>query len=403
MNIGYFLNTYPVPSATFIRREIEAIEARGQVVFRFAARSFANVLVDDRDILEASRTVYLLQRGKLELLKAFCRVAFRNPRGVGRALIASLKLLRQGKTGIVRHAAYLMQAAALLEEARNAKIEHFHAHYGTNPATVVMLSHLMGGPRYSFTAHGPDEFLNETAANFGLKIQNASFAVAISEYCRTLLADRCLAPRDHGKIVIARCGLNLDEFQASQPTAPNNQTLVCVGRLCPQKGQVHIPAAVAALKGEFPDLRVLLVGDGESRHEIEVEVARYGLDGGNSVVFLGWAANADVRRLISESRALLLPSYHEGLPIVLMEALALARPVITTKITAIPELVDPSCGWLVSPGNHDELVAAMRSALLASPEDLLKMGLAGQQRVALMHDIRDLAEALHRNFEAAVR
>nr|WP_246712344.1 glycosyltransferase family 4 protein [Rhizobium rosettiformans] len=261
----------------------------------------------------------------------------------------------------------------------------------------------MGGPRYSFTAHGPDEFLNETAANFGLKIQNASFAVAISEYCRTLLADRCLAPRDHGKIVIARCGLNLDEFQASQPTAPNNQTLVCVGRLCPQKGQVHIPAAVAALKGEFPDLRVLLVGDGESRHEIEVEVARYGLDGGNSVVFLGWAANADVRRLISESRALLLPSYHEGLPIVLMEALALARPVITTKITAIPELVDPSCGWLVSPGNHDELVAAMRSALLASPEDLLKMGLAGQQRVALMHDIRDLAEALHRNFEAAVR
>ncbi|MGE8104786.1 glycosyltransferase family 4 protein [Allorhizobium sp. NPDC080224] len=399
MKIGYFLNTYPVPSATFIRREIEALEARGQVVVRFAARRFTNALVDERDLAEASKTAYLLQGSGMTLLTSFARELLGNPRGVGRALVASIKLFRHGKAGVVRHAAYLMQAADLRQKARLADIDHFHAHYGTNATTVVMLSHLMGGPRYSFTAHGPDEFFNETAANFGLKIQHAAFVIAISDYCRKLLVDRCLSADDHEKIAIARCGLELDEFQPCAPVASNNHTFVCVGRLCPQKGQVHIPAAVAALRDEFPDLRVILVGDGESRSEIEAEAERHGLEG-DRIVFKGWAANAQVKRLICESRALLLPSYHEGLPIVLMEALALARPVVTTRITAIPELVDASCGWLVSPGDHDELVAALRAALLATPQDLDIMGLAGQQRVARLHDIRDLAEALCRNIEA---
>lgn len=400
MKIGYFLNTYPVPSATFIRREIEALEARGQVVVRFAARKFATALVDERDLAEASQTAYLLQGRGITLLASFTRELLRNPRGIGRALVASMKLFRDGKAGVVQHAAYLMQAADLRQKARRADIDHFHAHYGTNATTVVMLSHLMGGPRYSFTAHGPDEFVNETVPNFGLKIQHAAFVIAISDYCRNLLVERCLSARDHEKIVIARCGLNLDEFQPCAPVASDNHTFVCVGRLCPQKGQVHIPAAVAALREEFPDLRVLLVGDGESRSEIEAEAERHGL-GGDRIVFKGWAANAQVKRLICESRALLLPSYHEGLPIVLMEALALARPVVTTRITAIPELVDPSCGWLVAPGNHDELVVALRSALLATPEQLSTMGLAGQQRVAQLHNIHDLAEALCRNIEAA--
>ncbi len=400
MKIGYFLNTYPVPSATFIRREIEALEARGQVVVRFAARKFATALVDERDLAEASQTTYLLQGRGIPLLMSFARELLGNPRGIGRALVASMKLFRDGKAGVVQHAAYLMQAADLRQKARRADIDHFHAHYGTNATTVVMLSHLMGGPRYSFTAHGPDEFFNETVPNFGLKIQHAAFVIAISDYCRSLLVERCLSARDHDKIAIARCGLNLDEFQPCAPVASDNHTFVCVGRLCPQKGQVHIPAAVAALREEFPDLRVLLVGDGESRSEIEAEAERHGL-GRDRIVFKGWAANAQVKQQICESRALLLPSYHEGLPIVLMEALALARPVVTTRITAIPELVDASCGWLVAPGNHDELVVALRSALLATAEELSTMGLAGQQRVAQLHNIHDLAEALCRNIEAA--
>lgn len=400
VNIGYFLNSYPVPSATFIRREIEALEARGQVVFRFAARSFKDALVDERDLVEAAKTTYLLEGSRLNLLKSFACELIGNPRGVGRALVTSMKLFKHGKPGVVRNAAYLMQAAELRRRARRANIDHFHAHYGTNATTVVMLSHLMGGPRYSFTAHGPDEFVLETAANFGLKLQNAAFVVAISDYCRNLLAQRCLSALDQDKITIARCGLKLDEFQPCAPVEPSNHTLVCVGRLCPQKGQIHIPAAVAALEAEFPNLRVVLVGDGESRVEIEAEAERHGLGASQKIVFMGWAANAQVRRLICESRALLLPSYHEGLPIVLMEALALSRPVITTKITAIPELVDANCGWLVSPGNHEELVAAMRSALLATPEELRRMGHAGQQRVAQSHDIRDLAEVLCRHIEA---
>lgn len=399
--LAYLLNTYPAPSGTFIRNEIRALEELGHPVRRLAVRRFDGPLVDPADISERGRTRYLLDGNLGGLLAATLRAIVTNPRGLARALPAWRTLLQDSGGGLVRHAAYLMQAAFLREQSQRHGIMHVHSHFGNNAPAVAMLSFLMGGPTYSFTSHGPDEFVGAEKLSFGLKIEHASFVVAISDFCRNTLVGLARDVSHAGKIHIARCGIDLEQFEPAPPVAADNQTLVCVGRLCPQKGQVHIPAAVAALRQRFPALRVILVGDGPSRAEIAAEIAAHGV--ADQVILHGWGTNQQVRALISDSRALLLPSYAEGLPVVIMEAFAMGRPVISTTIAGIPELVDESCGWLVPPGEHDALVAAMDDALAASPERLQRMGLEGRDRVTKQHDRRLLARRLDELFRTTVR
>lgn len=400
MKVAYLLNTYPAPSGTFIRNEIEALEGLGLDIDRLAVRRFAGKLVDPADIRESGVTRYLLDGNRSGLIAAALRELVTNPRGIARALPAWRTLLRNSRGGILRHVAYLMEAAFLRQHARRRGIEHIHSHFSNNAPAVAMLSHLMGGPTFSFTAHGPDEFVEAPWLSFPLKIGQAAFVVAISDYCRRMLLDLAGDSRDKANIHIARCGLDLDRFEVAAPTEPDNHTFICVGRLCPQKGQVHIPAAVAALRERFPKIRVILVGDGESRADIEREIEKHGVE--REVVLNGWASNGEVRRLIASGRALLLPSYAEGLPIVIMEAFAMGRPVISTTIAGIPELVDARCGWLVTSGDHAQLVAAMGEALATSPQKLHEMGLEGRARVDRSHDRRILARALFELFSAAV-
>lgn len=393
--IAYLLNLYPAPSGTFIRGEIEGLEALGENVARFSVRRWEDDLVDPSDQAERERTSYLLSGSLPPLIGAFLKEIVVNPVGLARAL-PGWRALWRSSGDLLRSTAYLMQAARFRQEAKKRGVTHAHAHFSTNPAAVVMLSRLLGGPKYSFTAHGPDEFLNPERNSFNLKIANADFVVAITSYCRDLLIKLGGDPALADKIVIARCGIDVDRFTPAPPVAADNRHFVCVGRLCPQKGQIHIPAAVAALREMFPDLRVTLVGDGESRADIEAEIARLGV--GDYVRLHGWGSNAEVRRMVSESRALLLPSYAEGLPIAIMEALAMGRPVISTTITGIPELVDASCGWLVAPGDHDQLVGALRAALDASPDRLAAMGREGRARVERLHDRHRLVGDLRRLF-----
>ncbi|WP_210270240.1 glycosyltransferase family 4 protein [Aureimonas sp. ME7] len=393
--LGYFLNTYPAPSATFIRNEIEALEALGHRVSRFAVRRFPGALVDPADLREQRATTYLMEGSKANLIASGLRELLTRPLAFAKGLGAALGLLRQARGGVLRHAAYLLQAASLRQKAARLGIAHIHSHYGTNPAAVAMLCRTLGGPSYSFTAHGPDEFVGAEGHGFRTKIERSAFTVAITDHARALL-EGLARKEDRGRIVTVRCGLDLPRFQPAPPVEAGNRVLVCVGRLCPAKGQVHIPAAVAALTATLPDIRVLLVGDGESRPQVERAIAEHGV--GEQVILHGWARGDEVRALLASSRALLLPSYAEGLPIVIMEAFALGRPVITTTIAGIPELVDDSCGWLIPPGDVAALTRAMEAALRADLAELSRMGLAGRARVERLHDRNAQGAALSRHF-----
>lgn len=392
MKIAYLMNSYPMTSTTFIRREIQALEGMGLEIKRFAIRRWNDRLVDPRDQAEIARTEYLLQGNEVALVLGFLLAGLAHPLRLLRVLPAWFDLVRRAGGGWVRHAAYLMQATLLRQRAAASGVTHVHVHFGTNATAVAMLSRLMGGPSYSFTVHGPDELVDPQALSFPSKIRHAAWVVAISEYCLGRL--RALSDEaDHAKLHIVHCGVEVASLDAFRRPYPDNHQLVCIGRLCPQKGQVHIPQAVSALKADFPQVRVLLVGDGESRAEVEREMARHGVE--QQVRILGWMANDEACEQVAASRGFVLPSYAEGLPVVLMEALALERAVISTTIAGIPELVVPGDnGWLVAPGDVAALTAALRALLVTPVDTLAQMGKAGRARVEAQHDIHTEARKL---------
>jgi colanic acid/amylovoran biosynthesis glycosyltransferase len=392
------MNAYPMTSTTFIRREIEALESMGLHIERHAVRQWAETLVDPRDIAEKHRTHYLLTDNVGGLLAASIREFFSNPVGVYRALRIWVQLIKNARGDLTKHVAYFMQAAYFRQLSKSKRLDHVHVHFSTNATAVAMLSHVMGGPSYSFTVHGPDELADTASLSVGLKIRNAAFVVAISEYCKTELL-RVTADRDRGKLWIGRCGLALEEFGKVDDLTKDTQTFVCVGRLCTQKGQALIPAAAAILRPEFPKLKIILVGDGEERRSIEASIAAHRVE--DMITLLGWLPNPEVLGLIRFSRALVLPSYAEGLPVVIMEALAQCRPVISTSIAGIPELVDDSCGWLFPAGDLDKFVGALRAALQCTPTQLAAKGKAGRERVFKLHDRRQSAKMLHKLFQSS--
>lgn len=384
MRIGYLLNTYPATSSTFIRREIRALEGQGVTVLRYAIRRWADRLVDPLDREEQAKTRYLLAGQVPRLIAQAMAEAVTNPIGLGRAIGTWGRLVRNAGGGLVRHAAYLMEAVSLRRQAKADRIDHIHAHFSTNAAAVALLCHRLGGPGYSFTAHGPDEFIDWGRSSLALKVAEARFVAAISQYCRVQLT--LAAGMAHwDKIHIVRCGLDLTDFPPSKAGFDASAPFVCVGRLCPQKAQLLIVEATARVVRSHPDVRVRLIGDGESRADVEAAIARHGLEA--NIELLGWQANDVVRAELGRARALLLPSFAEGLPVVIMEALALGRPAISTFIAGIPELVDESCGWIIPAGSVDHIAEAMADCLATPPQALADKGATGRARVQHAHDI----------------
>ncbi len=400
MKIGYLMNSYPMTSTTFIRREMESLEALDMgaerlEIKRYAVRHWAGELVDPLDIAEQTRTHYLLTGNARNLFLSFLMVLLFNPIGFFRGFKLWLNVCKNAGSIGVRQIAYLLQAAYFLRRSKQDGLQHVHVHFSTNASTVAMLAKQMGGTSYSFTAHGPDEFVDPTAASLSLKVQHAKFVVAISNYCRVQLV-RFSSYDFWEKIIIAHCGLHLDEFKPSFSFDANNQSVVCVGRLCPQKAQLLFPAAVAQIKHEFPNFHLHLIGDGESRTALEAAIKHH--DVSKFITIHGWQANAVVRKMLLESRALLLPSFAEGLPVVIMEAFALGRPVISTYIAGIPELVDETCGWMIPAGSIDDIANALRSALTAPVELLKAMGIEGRRRVEERHHLNKIAPIIYQSF-----
>jgi colanic acid/amylovoran biosynthesis glycosyltransferase len=383
LRIAYLVNCYPAPSHSFIRREIAGIENAGRIVTPYSIRPAPATLPDHRDEIERGRTVTVLSNGAVALLFALVVEAVRRPAGFAGALWCAWQMGRAAGWGAWRQIAYLAEAAWLNRHWRAEGITHVHAHFGTNPAAVARLAHRWGGPSYSFTVHGPDEFDAPAALDLGGKIADAKFVAAISSYGRSQLM-RWAAPADWHKIEIVRCGVDASFLDGDAGPPPDNATFACVARLGPQKGLHILVEAVAMLTLDRPDVRIVLVGDGPLREALEAQVAAHGI--GANVVFAGVQGGDAVREQLLAARAFVLPSFAEGLPVVLMEALALRRPVITTWVAGIPELVDDKIGWLVPAGNADALADAMRAALNTPVKTLATMGDEGRRRVADMHD-----------------
>jgi len=396
LKIAYFINQYPKVSHSFIRREILALEKHGFEVMRIALRGWQETLPDRDDLAEQARTHYVLRNGVAPLLIDALRVMMQSPWRFIKAARLATRMVRESDRPLPYHMIYLAEACRTLRWVRSHGCARLHAHFGTNSAEVAMLAHALGGPDYSFTVHGPDEFM--TPVGLGEKVHRAAFTIAISSFGRSQIYMRS-HHRDWPKIHVVHCGLERSFHDGSATAVPRAPRFVCVGRLCEAKGQLLLIAAAARLKAAGIECELVLAGDGPMRVELEKLIDEHGLN--SKVRITGWISNDRVRSEILAARALILPSFAEGLPVVLMEAMALRRPVLSTYVAGIPELViSGENGWLFAAGSVEELVDAMVKCLAVMPEDLSRMGHLGHQRVIARHSIETETAKLASLFRA---
>ena len=392
MRIAYLMNTYPMVSTTFIGREIEGLEARGFDVARYVIRRWTGRLVDPRDIAEAERADHLLEDGAPRLVGGFLAEAARNPSGVIAAARLCWRLWRAGG-GAVRHAAYLLEAVALRRRLRAAPVAHLHAHFSTNAAAVAMMCHALGGPPYSFTVHGPDELFDPVGNSLGLKVERAAFVACISHFCRS----QCMIfapPEAWDRLRIVHCGVRPadhaappppSDLPADLPARRGGGRVLFVARLSQLKGGLVLIDAMERVARDHPDADLVVAGDGEARGPMEAAAARAGI--ADRVHFLGFQTRDAVRAAMADADMLVLPSFAEGVPVVLMEAMAGGRPVIASRIAGVSELVEDGVSGYVTPAGDTATLAARIGALLSDPDLRARMGVAGRARVAAEFDI----------------
>ena len=406
MQIAYLINTYPKPSHTFIRREIAALEVLGWQVHRFAMRSDRGALVDPVDFIEDDKTEHVLEIGGKNLLRSSLGWMLRHPKHALAGLAMAVRCGRRGKSGgpgtggLPRHLIYLLEAAHIARRANDLGIAHIHAHFGTNSATVAMLAEALGGPGFSFTVHGPEEFDAPRAFSFPEKIARARFTVAISSFCRSQLFRWSQIP-EWPKIKEVHCGVDTAGYPTPAPMPEGGPHLVAIGRLCEQKGFPVLIETMAIAAKRLPGLTLTICGDGELRELIDGEIARHGIQ--DRINIAGWVDETGVRTAIAAAHALILPSLAEGLPMVVIEAMACGRPVISTCINGVPELLTPNEGWLVPAGDPQALADAIVELSHTPNDQLAEMGLAARARAMSRHDGMTEAAKLAAHFTEALK
>lgn len=399
MHVAYVINQYPTVSHSFIRREILSLEQQGVQVHRFALRGWDADVVDPSDAAEKPKTEYTLKGGLMRLGLAALGYAVTHPKAFLRGLKRAWGLSKGAVRPFPVHLVYLAHACRIRQRLQGTEVTHIHAHFGTNSTEVAALVTALGGPGYSFTVHGSEVHINAEANRLDAKVAGAQFVAAVCQYIGSQIMLRS-DPAHWDKITTVHCGLPQTAYAAADTAYPADPVFLCVGRLSAEKGHLVLLEAFAKLYAQRPDARLVFGGDGPLRAELEAQITALGVQ--KAVTFLGWITSDQVKAALAECQIFVQPSFIEGLPVSIMEAMAARRPVIASGVAGIPELVRPGqTGWLVPPGDPDALAEAMLSALDMPQETLLAYGAAGQDWVRARHAIETEAAKLKRLFEKA--
>ncbi len=405
LQVAYLVNLYPAVSHTFIKREIRALERAGVSVQRIALRGWDAELVDETDRRELAGTRYVLQRGVVGLGLALLKTAVRKPARLWSAMRLAWRMSRRSDRPLPVHFVYLAEACLIEQWLADSRSEHLHAHFATNPAEIAMLTRALGGPPYSFTAHGSD--IMDRPAQMGLDetVGRAAFVAAVCSFGRSQIL-KWVPHALWDKVRVVRCGLEPGYGNGESPAAQGNNRLVCVGRLSKEKGQLLLVEAASRVAASGRPFEIVLAGDGPMRAEVEALIAKTGLAG--RVRITGWLDAPGIQNELRQARALVVPSLSEGLPVVIMEAMAYRRPVIAPYLAGIPELVtDGQTGWLYPTSDVAALATAIHACLDTPSVALAAMGEAARQRVLAAHDVdveaRQLVDLFTRSSKQAAR
>ncbi len=390
--IAYLTNPYPAISHTFIFREIEALRQEGfEIVTASIHRAPDIDKMSKEEQLEARNTYVLRETTLAVRLRALLDTVSHSPLGFIRMSIKALSFTKNGKSSLVKCLCYFAEAILLIPWLRRQKISHIHEHFGNPTALVALLCKTYGGFSYSLSLHGPDIFYQVDSAHLNEKVSSATFVRCISNYCKSQIL-RVLEYSKWSRQEIVRCGVDPKVFRPVRNNRNGKRTLICVGRLCPAKGQHILIESCAALGRKGMDFKLVLVGDGPDRKSLEKLVIKLGIE--QFVTFTGALGQEEVQKRYKEADIFVLPSFAEGIPVVLMEAMAMGLPVVSTRITGIPELIDDEVnGLLATPGDAAEL-SRMLTRLIDNPKLGKKLGIAGRKKIIAKYDQRENSKKL---------
>ena len=362
---------------------------------RFAHRRNPVTPIDPADKAELRLTSVLLDQPLGTFALAAWAWLMKRPIHTSTTFLFAMRMAWRGDRRFLAHAAYFAMACTLSKWLFDLGCSHVHAHFGTNPAAVACLAQRLSGITYSVTFHGPHEFDPRLRLNLDDKIAKASFVAMVSKAGLRRMREQF--PEFAAKFRWVPCGLDAAWFDVPLSDAQQSRDLICVARLDPQKDPLLLLAAVRVMVKRGVDFHLKIAGDGMLREELEAQIAAGGL--GSHLTLLGWQSQVQVIDLLCSSRALVLSSHDEGLPVAIMEAFALGVPVIAPDVGGVSELVDSGAsGWLVPRGDVLALADAMQECLRTKTAVLRRMGGEARRRVR-SHDIRDSVRLLGREFE----
>ncbi len=407
LRLAYLATHYPGATHTFIQREVLALRALGHQVVTFAINTESDVL-SDVDRAEAAATRYLKGMPVLWMLRTIAACVLTDPVATFATLVVAwrgvgLDLDRRG-----RRMVQVGEGLLLERMCRDEGIEHIHAHFGQAPANIswfatTYFNRARRGRTmtWSATVHGPQDCLNEPPHLLQRKVRAASFIIAVCDFTKAQLLWR-LPPDLWDRVHVVRCGVDLSgplQVIDRQPNSPFRALIVA--RLSAEKGHGVAFEALAMVRARGHMVQLVLVGPGNEEDPYGDVLNRLGIR--DSVTMIGAVPPAQIAAQMGQADALIVPSFAEGLPVVIMEAMAAGLPVIASGIAGVPELVEHDVtGLLVAPARPDLLADAIQR-LIASPDLARSLAAAGRSRVEQLHDEETNIRSLAEHFANAVR
>jgi glycosyltransferase involved in cell wall biosynthesis len=382
--LAYLTGEYPRATDTFIQREVTALRRSGFEIDTFAVRRpGTDHLTGSEQRHGQESTTYLLELARGPALPVAHLLAIATAPGrYLRGLRLAWETRRPGLRGTIYQLIYFAEAVLLGHELHRRGIDHLHNHFGDSSCTVAMLASEVSGLPYSFTLHGSAIFFDAHAWHLGDKLDRAAFCACISHFTRSQAAIFA-SPETMDRVYLVHCGIEPERLRPVTHRGVGSR-LVFVGRVVEQKGLKVLFESMQQLVPDHPELTLTIIGDGPDRMALEQRADKMGL--ASRVDFVGSKSQTEVADLLGEADVFVLPSYAEGVPVVVMEALACGIPVVASFVGGMAELVeDGVTGFLVRPGDAEQLADRI-GRLVADPELRNRFGSAGRSMVTAEFD-----------------
>jgi len=386
--IAYLLSQYPAISHTFFLNEVLALRSRGFAIETASVNSIYPPAggFPAAEMQEAARTFYIKATPRPAILGILIKTVLTRPGVIVRGLSGALRLRPGDIPGTGYALFYLLEAILLGDWMRRKGCGHLHIHFGGSVATVGMLTSIAWEIPYSLTIHGPEEFYDVGPSLLEQKLRLATFVTCISHFCRSQLLK--ISPvAGWPKFHICRLGVQTDIFVPARASAAELAPLhiVNVGRLHPAKGQMVLLNSFRELHRRGLPVRLSIVGDGDGREALRDFINRNELE--DSVTLHGSLSHPATRELLGTADLFVLPSFAEGVPVALMEAMSMEIACISTYVAGIPELIDsPDEGILVPASSVQALTDAM-DLLLTDHARRRMIASAGRRKVLSSYDL----------------